>query len=173
MAWIPIVLSVASTVMNMQAQEKEKDAIKAANIKRAQQYEDKAKEAVAAGQRAMLEERRQKRLIASRALAVASASGGGAFDPSVINIIGDIDGEGAYRESVAMYQGEQEALDLRLQAASLREGVDYMESAYKTRQTATLLRGASSAYSAYASAYPSKPSGSQQDRMLREQWNYG
>src|SRR5688500_11497475 len=43
--------------------------------------------AIAASQRQALEERRQGDLVASRALAVAAASGAGVSDPTVIDII--------------------------------------------------------------------------------------
>lgn len=60
----------------------------------------------ASAQRAALEESRQAELKASRAVAVAAAGGGGVDDPTVINILEDIEAEGAYRSAVAMYEGE-------------------------------------------------------------------
>lgn len=72
-----------------------------------------AKDVIASGQRVMLEERRNAQLLASRALAVAGASGGGVDDPTVEKIISDIEGEGAYREASAMYEAEAQARKLR------------------------------------------------------------
>lgn len=159
MAWVAIASSVVSTVMSLEAQKEEKEAIRESNYRQARDLEERAVEVKAASQREMLEERRRKELVASRALAVSAAGGGGALDPTVVDILADIEGEGAYRESVAMYQGEQEALDLRLKAENLRKGVTAMERGYRTRQATTLLRGATSAYGAYSQAYP----GSTQD----------
>ncbi|MBL4854660.1 MAG: hypothetical protein JKY25_10540 [Robiginitomaculum sp.] len=59
---------------------------------------------VAQGQHSAQEERRQAKILASRALAVAAA-GGGAADPSTARAIADIDGEGAYRAAIQLYRG--------------------------------------------------------------------
>lgn len=94
----------------------------------AQQYESRAIASVASAQRDMLNERKNKELIISRAQALAAFGGGGVNDPTVQNLIADIDNEGAYREAVALYRGEEEARKLN-EAASLsrREGVIIME----------------------------------------------
>lgn len=86
------------------------------------QAEEDGKEAVAIGQRAAMEERRQSDLVASRALAVAAASGGGASDPTIVNLIARAKGEGAYRAAVAMYEGESRARQYRIAAAAGRYG---------------------------------------------------
>src|SRR3990167_1798671 len=54
----------------------------------------------ASSQRSAIEERRRASLIASRALALAGAGGGGVSDPGVANLLADIEGEGAYRAAV-------------------------------------------------------------------------
>jgi hypothetical protein len=59
---------------------------------------------------------RRTDLLASRALAVAAASGGGASDPTVVNTIAGIAQEGAYRKAVALYRGDEEARKLTMQA---------------------------------------------------------
>lgn len=74
-----------------------------------------AKQSVAAAQRRAIAERKNAELLASRAIAVAAAGGGGADDPTVLNIVSDIDAEGAYRAAVAMYEGEEQARKLRYQ----------------------------------------------------------
>lgn len=61
------------------------------------------------------EERRAK-LLASRATALAAASGASASDPGAVKIIGDIKGEGAYRASYALYAGESKQAQLKTQA---------------------------------------------------------
>ena len=67
-------------------------------------------------QRAAIEERRQARLKLSRARAVAASSGAGVSDPTVINLMGDIDAEGEYRFMSRLYEGEAEAQDLEYRA---------------------------------------------------------
>lgn len=74
----------------------------------------------AVGQREAMVADRQKMLVLSRALAVAGASGASASDPSVVNLISRIEGEGAYRRSVAIYQGEAAAQKAIMGAAARR-----------------------------------------------------
>ena len=78
--------------------------------------------AVALGQRAALEERRVADHAASRALAVAAASGGGVSDPTIVKLIADHKGMGAYKASLALYEGEERARQFRIAAMSERLG---------------------------------------------------
>jgi len=106
--------------------------------------------AFAIAQREAAEQKRQSRLVASRALAVAAASGGGVSDPTIVNILAGIEGEGAYRAQVALYEGQATARRYRIQAAVGRgDALDIAaegksrEFAYRTRAAGNLLRGAS------------------------------
>lgn len=155
MAWVGLVLAGVSTAMNIQAEGEREDAIRQSNLASANTLERKAKEVVAAGQRDMLEERKRKELVASRAQAVAAAGGGDASDPAIMNLIADIEAEGVYREQVALYNAEAEAQSMREEARLLRLGVRQVESATRTRQAAHALEGASSIYDQYSRAYPS------------------
>ena len=86
----------------------------------AAQLRQQAGQERATSQRSASEKRRQGRLLASRALAVAGASGAGAGDPTVEKIIGDIGAEGEFRALSEMFIGEERALGLETQA-DLRE----------------------------------------------------
>ena len=77
-----------------------------------------AGQAIAAGQMGAQEQRRQGALINSRAQALAAASGGGALDPTVVRIMANNAGETALRANIALYQGEEQARQLRMQAAA-------------------------------------------------------
>jgi hypothetical protein len=117
--------------------------------------------AMAASQRVALEEYGKADNVASRALAVAAASGGGASDPTIINLISDIKGEGAYRASVALYEGEQQARDMKIAAATRRiEGATAIEAgvnksnAYGIRALGTAFAGGASLYSKYGQGGP-------------------
>lgn len=110
----------------------------------AEQLDEQAGQAIAVSQRAALEQQRQGRLMASRALAVAAASGGGASDPTVVNLIAGADGEAAYRSAVALYEGEDRARKLRISAAASRyegavaeEAGNQRASAFKTMRAAS------------------------------------
>jgi hypothetical protein len=86
----------------------------------AKQHEANALQEVASSQRTGAEDQRQARLAASRALAVAAASGGGASDPTVVSIISRIAGEGTYRSMTDLYNGEVAAKNQLQQAQANR-----------------------------------------------------
>lgn len=84
----------------------------------AAQLRQNAGEAQASSQRAAFDIDRQTQIVNSHALAVAAASGGGASDPTVVNLIARNAGEGAYRKAVALYQGDERARLMNLQATA-------------------------------------------------------
>lgn len=112
--------------------EAQGDELSAANARRtgemrrtaaefsAQQLEQQAGATIAAAQRNALDEQRQTKLVESRAIALAAAGGGSASDPTVINMVARISGEGAYRQMAAVYQGAEQARLLKLGAAAKR-----------------------------------------------------
>lgn len=146
MAWFGYALSALGTATSMAGNQENAENIKKANLRAAIKLEKKADNAIGIGQRKMLRERRNKELVASRALALAAASGADVSSPGIVDILVDIEGEGTYRESVALYEGEQEAAAMREEAQNLREGVRAVESAARTQTLSTALQGASSIY---------------------------
>ena len=72
---------------------------------------------------------RQSRILASNALAAAAGSGAGASDPSVVELMSRIIGEGNYRAQLAMYEGEKEARNRQLAATARRMGASSSASA--------------------------------------------
>lgn len=108
--------------------------------------ESSADDQIAAGQREALEQKRQANLAMSRAQAVAAASGGGAADPTVINVIGDIAAEGEYSARVADYTGRERARNTRLQAAVEDAKSDMYEKSGYVNAAGTLLSGFSKTY---------------------------
>ena len=60
-------------------------------------------------------------MVTSRQLALAAASGGGASDPTIVNLIARTAAEGAYRQASAIYSGEDAARLREMQA----EGAEY------------------------------------------------
>lgn len=108
----------------------------------AQQLEVAGGQAQAAAQRQAHEELRKGRLLQSRALAVAAASGGGASDPTVLDIIGDIAAEGEYRSELALYEGADRAHAFNVKGeASRAEG--------RARRNAGYVQAASSVANYY------------------------
>lgn len=108
----------------------------------------------ATSQRAAAEERRQKNLNQSRAQAVAAASGGGASDPTVVDIQGDLEVEGEYRALSQLYEGEERARGL-IGAASAKkvEGRQALTGGL-IGAAGTILSGADSLYGKYGTKKP-------------------
>jgi hypothetical protein len=75
----------------------------------AAQMRQNANTAEAASQRTASDIDRQTQFVTSRALAVAAGSGGGASDPTVVNLIARDAGEGAYQKQLALYGGRDRA----------------------------------------------------------------
>ncbi len=82
----------------------------------AEQARQQAGQDRATSQRAAIEQRRRAKLLESKALARAAASGAGAGDPTVENILGDIGAEGEFRALAELFVGEERALGLETQA---------------------------------------------------------
>lgn len=134
-ALIPVVLSVAGGVAG------------GISARRAGEYESQqadvaAGQAQAASQRAAQEQLRRGRFAASRAQAVAAASGAGASDPTVMDIIGDITAEGAYRSRLALYEGDD-------RARAYKERGKTAEFAGRSRQRAGYLQAAGAVAGGY------------------------
>lgn len=131
----------------------------------ATQLEQNAGQATAAAQRQAMEERRRAALQVSRGVAVAAAGGGATSDPTVQKLLADISGEGAYRASVDLYQGEEKARQLRMGAAAKRyegdvalRGGEDKQTAYTYGGLGALATGAAGLYGKYGMGGPKKRS---------------
>lgn len=112
----------------------------------AAQYMQNANDVQGAGQRQAEESRRQARLLASRAQALA---GGGAGDVSVVKTVADISAEGELRALTSLYEGDTAAQRMRDQArAKIFEGGEAKKAAGITT-AATLFSTGSQLYSKY------------------------
>lgn len=124
MAWAPLAVAVVGTVLSAAGNAKAADAARAAAAAQqtekdfeAAQLSQQAGQVEAAAGRTAEEQLRQSRLVASRILALSAAGGGGATDPTVAALMQRTAGVGAYNASVALYEGEEKARLLRLQAS--------------------------------------------------------
>jgi hypothetical protein len=156
MSWIAVGIAGAGLLLTYTGQKKagraeERRGQGLAEIAEfeAQQLERNAITEIATAQRAAGEERRRAGIAESRALALAAASGGGASDPTVVRIMSELSGEGAYRSAVALYEGEERARQMLLGAEARRiegryglEGGLASARAYQTIATGSLLTGA-------------------------------
>ena len=108
---------------------------------RAAQQEQNAGQQIAESTVAAQEQQRKSDLIASRAIAVAAASGGGVLDPTVVKILQGVAGEGALATATELYNGQEVARGMRADANATRfEGRQY-KKAYAAKSRTTLLSG--------------------------------
>ena len=117
-------LSVGGQIQQAQAAKitkKTAQAQQAIAARQADFTERQAGQEEAAAQRAAMEERRQGRLLSSRVRTVSAASGTGALDPTIIDILGDIDTEVEARALTALYEGGERASSLRTEASLTRQ----------------------------------------------------
>ena len=93
----------------------------------AQQREMQALEARAGAQRSMFEKQREGKLLQSKLQARAAAGGGGADDPTVLDLGGGIAARTEYEAALEMFKGENRAAGLRDEATGLRMTGDAMK----------------------------------------------
>lgn len=161
-------MTLAGTAMNVIGGLKAADAAEQQGADRsmALEYEatllaQNADAARAASQREAMDVTQKTRLMISRSIAVAAASGGGASDPTVADIVADIAGAGAYRQAVALYGGEDKARALNATAAGkrydarlAREGGADVGDAYRLKALGSGVAGAATLFSKYGNNSP-------------------
>jgi hypothetical protein len=147
MAWAPLVFQIAGVAIAAygaisQASAQKKASAQAESLKQfeAAQMEQNAGQELAASQRRAMEERRRATMLASRALAVGAASGGGTSG-SVEEIISDIAGEGAYRAGLEIFGGEDRARRLRMGAEGARYEGSSIASYGRSQATGSMISG--------------------------------
>lgn len=116
-----------------------------------------AQESRASGQRSAQDKDRQTTLVLSKLQANAAASGGGASDPGVLTLAGNIGGRGEYESLMDMYKGENRARGLEDEATGARASGDAGLDAAGLSAAGTLIGGAGSAYRTY-NGIPNPPS---------------
>lgn len=124
----------------------------------AKQLEQNAKQSVAEGTVAAQDEQRKSALIASRAIAVAAASGAGALDPTVVKILQGISAEGTLASATQMYNANEQARGQLDQAKGARYSGKQAAKAGRTKMLNTLLTGASSIATTWGGADEGEPS---------------
>ncbi len=87
--------------------------------------ERKANEQRAESQREAADQRKQGRLVASRATALAAASGAGVDDPTITGILADIDTEAELRALGASRRGEEAARLTQWQGGEQERALNY------------------------------------------------
>jgi hypothetical protein len=143
-------IAVGATAVSANQQFQQGKTAAANQRLQAIQDEKEANASEVASQREAQNERRRAKILRSRALAVAGASGAGiSEDPTIANILGDIDQEGELRALDSLWEGDNLALGLRSGAGSRRRMGNAYEAAGATNALATTAGGVNSFYSKY------------------------
>jgi hypothetical protein len=135
-------LTVAQQYQQGQLQGAQGDVVAA-------QRERDANQAQVEAQAEAAKDRRRAKLVRSRALAVAGASGAGVSDPGVSDILSDIETEGEMNALTALASGDYLARGLRSGADTARRESSAYRSAGYTSGAATALTGAVSWFDKY------------------------
>lgn len=136
---LPIALAVAGTAMSAGGTILGAKNEASALTSEADQLDAQAGVYRASSQREAMEQRRQATLTGSRALTLAAASGGGASDPTVMNILANISGEGEYRALTALYDGEEKARSNEFEAGTRRKEAKNTKTAGYIKAGSTIL----------------------------------
>lgn len=161
--------TIYSTVSTAQAQRKAGVDRKNAADFEAAQLEQQAGQTRASAQRQAIEQRRQSAIASSRALAVAGASGAGALDPTVVDLMAGIESAGDYSARVALFEGNEVAIGRETAASSRRYGGDQALQAGKTNAQATVVSGVTSMYSKYGGG--GSPTATKASSSSSSRWN--
>ena len=98
----------------------------------------------ATGQRTAAEDRREARYVMSAARAKAAAGGGALSDPTVVNLLADIEARGEYNALVSLWESEEEALGLEAEGIGRRREGRATEILGYSRAIASLMDDAKS-----------------------------
>ena len=127
---------------------------------RAQQEDQAAQESRASAQRSAFDKQRQARLLQSKLQARAAASGGGADDPTILGLAGDIAGRGEYEAFLDLFKGENRARGLedsaiasRMSGLASRTEGDARRRAANLSAAGTIIGGLGSMYRLYHKPY--------------------
>ena len=149
-------LQAAGTIMGGNAAADAGKSQQQAQYFKAAQEEQAAQESRAASQRVALDKDREGRLLQSKLQAGAAASGGGASDPTILNLAGGIAGRSEFESLLEMYKGENRGRGLEDSAMGSRMSGDAALAEGEAKKTAsrfsaagTLIGSAGSAYKTY------------------------
>jgi hypothetical protein len=131
------VVTAAGHVMKGRAQKQAAEA-------EAKQRRIRAGSIRATGQRQAIESRREARYIMSTARARAASSGAGSADPTVVNILADIEAGGEYNALSDLFTAEESARDEEFSANMRRREGRTAQNVGYANAAGSLLESASS-----------------------------
>lgn len=146
-------LSAGGTLIGGQAAADAGESARGAQYFKATQEDMAAQESRAAAQRASLDKGRETTLLLSKLQAGAASGGGGASDPTILNLAEGIAGRGEYESLLDMYKGENRARGLQDEATGSRLTGDAAKAEGDAKKTASYLSAAGTLIGSAGSAY--------------------
>lgn len=143
-------LAAAGMFMNFLGTLDEGDNAAAAARLEAKQLEAKANEERAVSQRRAIQARRIAERAKGRARAIAAASGGGVDDPTVQNILGELEDQGTFNVLSELYSGEASGQGLEFAAAERRSAGKAYRRRARLAAVGNLLEGGTTLYDRYS-----------------------
>jgi hypothetical protein len=150
---ISTVASIGGTVLGVMAanqQGKYQEAVAKAQAKAANRQ---ANEVTAQGQREAVVRAKQARLVQSRINAVASAGGGNASDPTILQLMGGVGGEGALQVANTISDAKTQGGSLNYQADIYKMQGAQAAAGRKWDVAGAILGGVSNLAGSWASKY--------------------
>lgn len=141
--------SLASTALTVGAAYVKSNSDQALLKQKAQEREEEANAVASESQRQAIVERKRAQYLMSRARAVAGASGAGVSDPTVTDILTDIETEGEYAALSALASGNAMARGYRIGARAARNEASATRTGGYMSMASTALGGGSSWYEKY------------------------
>lgn len=137
-----VAVSAVSSIKSGQAKKAQADYT-------ASVLDQEAGQTVASGIQGMLIQRRRKDTVASGAQASLAASGATSTDPSAVKTRAQIEGAGEYMALTKLYEGEDQANQLRARATSTRATGSAQQTAGYYAAVSSILSGSGSFYDKY------------------------
>lgn len=156
-------VGMMGAMMQKQAADKKAAALKAQGEAQAKMYETDAAQEMAAAQRTAIERAFHNRQTMGTAKALAASSGAGMDNPTVIDIIGEMEGRDVYGRMTDLYQGSEKKRRLIDSAKLARYNADIGAAAARAQGTAAMiggLQGLAKGFGSFKGSFSSEDSSS-------------
>ena len=134
-------VGMMGSMMQKQAADKKAAALKAQGEAQAKMYEMDARQEVAAPQRTSIERAAKNRQVEGTAKVIGASSGSTMTSPTVVDIMGEMEGRDMYGRLSDLYQGDEKARRLKDSANLARYGADIGAAAARAQGTAAMIGG--------------------------------
>lgn len=134
-------VGMMGAMMQKRAADQKAAALKAQGDAQAKMYEMDAAQEVAAAQRTSIERAAKNRQVEGTAKVIGASSGSTMTSPTVVDIMGEMEGRDMYGRLSDLYQGDEKARRLKDSANLARFGADIGAAAARAQGTAAMIGG--------------------------------